>query len=59
VLSVLTAVPHLRTVGHRAWRYMAARLAYTVAAFNLLVQWRGLELGADGNHHLSIAEFSP
>jgi hypothetical protein len=58
VLSMLTVVSHLKKVGHRAWRYVAARLAYTVAAFNLLVQWRGLELGDDGNYHLSIAEFN-
>ena len=58
VLSMLTAVSHLKKVGHRVWRHMAARLASTVAAFNLSAQWRGRDLGADGKHHLSIAEFS-
>ena len=58
VLAMLTAVAHLKKVGHRVWRYLAARLAFTVAAFNLLAQWRGMDLGADGKYHLSIAEFS-
>lgn len=58
VLSMLTVVSHLKKVGHRAWRYVLARLAYTVAAFNVLVQWHGLEPGEDGNFHRSIAEFS-
>ena len=58
VLAMLTVVSHLKKVGHRVWRYVAARLAYTVAASNLLAQWRGLEPDKDGNYHLSIAEFS-
>jgi hypothetical protein len=57
VLAMLTVVSHLKKVGHRVWRYVAARLAYTVAAFNILAQWHGLELDADGTYHLSIAEF--
>ena len=58
VLSMLTVVSHLKKVGHRVWRYVAARLAYTVAAFNVLSQWHGLTPDEDGNVHLSIAEFS-
>jgi hypothetical protein len=27
---------------HRVWEYFAARLAFTMAAFNVLVQWHGL-----------------
>jgi hypothetical protein len=58
VLSMLTVVVHLKKVAHRVWRYFRARLAYTLAAFNLLVQWHGLQPDADGRIHLTIAEFS-
>ena len=58
VLSMLTVVAHLKKVGHRVWRYVPARLAYTVAAFNVLAQWHGMKPDADGQCHLSIAEFS-
>ena len=34
------------------------RSEQTIAAFNLLAKWRGLEPGAAGVVHLSIAEFS-
>ena len=37
---------------------LAARLAYTMALFNVLVLWNGLPVDADGNVHLSIAEFA-
>ena|SRR5438552_376793 len=58
MLSMLTVVCHFKKVAHRVWRYFAARLAYTMAAFNVLVQWHGLELGEDGRYHPSIAEFA-
>jgi hypothetical protein len=58
VLSMLTVVARLKRVGHRAWAYFRARLAYTVAAFNVLAQWDGLGPDADGRIHLSIARFS-
>ena len=58
VLSMLAVVSHLEEVGHRPWRYPLARLAFAVAASSPLVQWRGLEIGADGNYHLPTAEFS-
>ena len=35
-----------------------ARLAFTMAAFNILVQWYGLQPTASGFVPLSIAEFS-
>jgi hypothetical protein len=28
---------------HRGWAYFHARLAFTMAAFNVLVQWHGLQ----------------
>src|SRR5712692_6161090 len=58
VLSMLTLVCHLKKVMHRGWGYFQARLAFTMAAFNVLVQWHGLEPYASGFVPLSIAEFS-
>jgi hypothetical protein len=58
VLSMLTTVCHFKHVSHRVWAYFKARLAFTMAAFNLLVQWNGLKPDHQGFIHLSIAEFS-
>ncbi len=58
VLSLLTTVVGLKQLSHRTWRNVCARLAFTMAAFNLMAQWNGLPVDADGNVHLSIAEFS-
>jgi len=58
VLSMLTLVCHFKKVMHRAWGYFQARLAFTMAAFNVLVQWHVLRPNASGFVPLSIAEFS-
>jgi hypothetical protein len=58
VLSMLTLVNHFKKVMHRVWRYFEMRLGWTMAAFNILTQWHGLEPDEDGIVHLSIAEFS-
>ena len=58
VLSMLTQVWHLKKVSHRVWEYFSARLAFTVAAFNLMVQWDGLKPDDKGFVHLSIANIS-
>lgn len=58
VLSMLTVVCHFKKVMHRAAEYFQARLAFTVAMFNLLVQWHGWRPHKDGFVPLSIAEFS-
>ncbi len=58
VLSLLTRVCHLKQVHHRTWTMLGARLAFTMALFNLLVQWNGLPVDPDGTIRLSIAEFS-
>jgi len=58
VLSMLTTVSHLKKVTHRVAEYLEARLAFTVAAFNLLVQWYGLPANEDGFVPLSMAEFN-
>ena len=58
VLSMLTLVCHFKRVMHRGWAYFQARLAFTMAAFNVLVQWHGLQPNASGFVPLSMAEFS-
>jgi hypothetical protein len=35
VLSMLTLVCHVKKVMHRGWAYFHARLAFTMAAFNI------------------------
>jgi hypothetical protein len=57
VLSMLTLVYHFKRVMHRVWTYFHARLAYTLAAFNVLVQWHGFQPYASGFVPLSMAEF--
>ena len=58
VLSMLTVVCHFKKVGHRLWACLQARLAFTMAAFNLLTTWHGLQPDESGYVRLSIAEFS-
>jgi hypothetical protein len=58
VLSMLTTVCHLKKVAHRVADYFRMRMAYMVAAFNVLVQWHGFQPDEHGFVKLSIAEFS-
>ena len=58
VLSMLTVVCHTKKMRHRVWNYFKSRLAYTMAAFNILTQWNGLKPDEQGVVHLSIAEFT-
>ena len=57
VLSRLTTVLHSKKVGHRVWADFRARLAWTMAAFNLLAQL-GMEVDEHEMVRLSIAAFS-
>ena len=57
-LSMLRLVCHCQKVMHRGWAYCQARLAFTMAAFHVLVQWHGLEPYASGVVPLSIAALS-
>ena len=50
-------VCHMKKVMHRGWAYFQACLAFTMAAFNVLVRWHGLRPTASGFVPLSIAEF--
>ncbi len=58
VLAMLTTVGGLNKLSHRTWRNLAARRAWTLAVFNIVVQWDGLPIDDDGNIPLSITEFS-
>ena len=58
VLSMLTLVCHFKKVMHRVWAYFQSRLAYTMAMFNLLVQWDGIQVDVNGCVHFSLAPFS-
>jgi hypothetical protein len=58
VLAMLTLITHFKKVMHRVWAYFQARLAFTIAAFNVLVRWHGFLPNASGFVPLSIAEFS-
>ena len=58
VFSMLHTVCHLKHMAHRVWLYLHARLAFCMAAFNILAQWHGLEPDEHGRVHLSIASFS-
>ena len=42
---------------HRAWAYFSAQLSFAMAAFNLLVQWHGMQPDENGFVPLAIAEF--
>jgi hypothetical protein len=58
VLAMLTLVCHVKQVMHRGWAYFQARLAFTMVAFHVLVQWHGFQPYASGFVPLSMAEFS-
>jgi hypothetical protein len=56
VFSMLTTVFQSKKVGHHRWAYFRARVAWIMAAFNILAQWT-LEVDEQGMVHMSIAEF--
>ncbi len=58
VLAMLTTVCHFKHMHHRKWPSFMARVAFTLALFNVLVLWDGLNVDTDGVVHLSIAPFS-
>ena len=58
VLSMLTTICHFKKVFHRIWDQFKVRLAFTMALFNILAQWNGLQPDVTGFVPLSIAQFS-
>jgi hypothetical protein len=58
VFALLTVVCQFKHLRHRVWEPLTARVAATVALFNVLTGWDGLPPDEMGRVHLSIAEFS-
>ena len=58
VFSMMSVVWGTKTMHHRTWDGFEARLAYTMAAFNILTQWHGPQPDRQGRVHLSIAQFT-
>lgn len=58
VLSMLTYVCDFKRSRHKVWDYFNSKLGFTMALFNILVQWFGLPANDDGFVPLSIADFS-
>jgi hypothetical protein len=58
IFSLFSQVCRLKHLRQRVWEYFEMRLAFTVALFNLLQQWNGLNFDENGVSHLSLAEFS-
>jgi len=58
VFSLLTRVCRLKHAAPRTWAAFQARLAFTVAVFNLLVDWAGPHAEEQGVTHLALAEFA-
>ena len=56
--SMLTTVWSSKEMRHRTWEGFTSHLAYTMAAFNILVQWNGMQPDANGRVHRSIAHFT-
>jgi hypothetical protein len=57
VLSLLPTVFHTKQMHHRVWEYCCARLAWTMAAFNIWAQW-GIEVDDNDMVRVSIADLS-
>jgi len=49
---------HFKRVMHRGWAYFQAPLAFTMAAFNVLLKWHGFQPNASCFVPLSMAEHS-
>jgi hypothetical protein len=58
VLSMVTLVSHFTKGMHRVWTYVQARLAFTMAACHVLVQWHGVRPTRYDFVPLSIAKWS-
>jgi hypothetical protein len=58
VLSMLTYICHFKHSRHKVWAYFETKLGFTMALFNILVQWFGFQPDETGFVPLSIAQFS-
>jgi hypothetical protein len=58
VLSMLTYICNFKHSHHKVWAYFETKLGFTMAMFNILVQWHDFLPDETGFVPLSIAEFS-
>jgi hypothetical protein len=58
VLSMLTYICQFKHMAHKAWTYFETHIGFTLALFNILVQWHGFLPDENGFVRLSLAEFS-
>lgn len=58
VLSMLTYICHFKHMAHKVWSYFETHVGFTLALFNILIQWHGFQPDENGFVPLSIAEFS-
>jgi len=58
ILSMLTYICHFKHTHQKNWTYFQTKVGFTMALFNVLVQWHGLNPDENGFVPLSIAEFS-
>jgi hypothetical protein len=58
VLSMLTYVCDFKRSRHKVWDYFETKVGFTMALFNILVQWHGFQPDDSGFVPMSIAEFS-
>jgi hypothetical protein len=58
VLSMLTYICNFKHSHHKVWDYFETKVGFTMALFNILVQWDGLPADETGFVPLSIAQFS-
>lgn len=58
VLSMLTYFCDFKHSHHKLWEYFVTKVGFTMALFNILVQWYGFQPDENGFVKLSIAEFS-
>lgn len=55
---MLAQISHTKKMMHQVTDYLEVRLVFTVTAFNVLIQWDGLQPKANGFIPLPITEFS-
>ena len=58
VFPMMSVVCHTKEMRHRVWDGCEVHLAHTMAAFNILAQWNGLQPDAQGRIRLSIAQLT-
>lgn len=58
VFSMLTYICDFKHSRHKVWDYFKSKVGFTLALFNILVQWHGFQPDDTGFVQLSIAQFS-